>query len=173
MRVPAQAPGISRAGILMRHRVVILIALFMFAVNTPSTGAQDAGIEFFEKKIRPVLVEHCYECHSSSAKKIRGRLLLDSRDGVRKGGVSGAAIEPGHADKSLLIKAVRYTDETMKMPPKGKLPTAVIADLEAWVKMGAPDPRDKATVVQANPSWEEILRKRRAWWSLQPVRKSA
>ena len=157
----------------MRHRVVILIALFMFAVNTPSTGAQDAGIEFFEKKIRPVLVEHCYECHSSSAKKIRGRLLLDSRDGVRKGGVSGAAIEPGHADKSLLIKAVRYTDETMKMPPKGKLPTAVIADLEAWVKMGAPDPRDKATVVQANPSWEEILRKRRAWWSLQPVRKSA
>jgi hypothetical protein len=134
--------------------------------------AQDGGTEFFEKKIRPVLVEHCYECHAVGAKKVRGGLLLDSRDGVRKGGVSGPAIEPGDPDKSLLIQAVRYTDET-KMPRKGKLPAAIIADLEAWVKMGAPDPRDKAPAVQLADTWEDILRKRRGWWSLQPVRNPA
>jgi hypothetical protein len=101
----------------------------------PALSAQDAGIEFFEKKIRPILVEHCYECHAVGAKKVRGQLLLDSRAGVRKGGLSGPAIEPGDPDKSLLIKAVRYGDPDMKMPPKGKLPAALIADLEAWVKM--------------------------------------
>jgi hypothetical protein len=132
--------------------------------------AQDAGIEFFERKIRPILVEHCYECHSTAAKKVRGQLLLDSRDGARKGGVSGPALVPGDADKSLLIKAVRYTDPDMKMPKKGKLPDALIADLSAWVRMGAPDPRDKAPAARIAKSWNEAVRERRQWWSLQPVK---
>ena len=157
----------------MRYPIVGF-ALFLAAFGQiPALKAQDAGLEFFEKKIRPVLVEHCYECHSVGAKKIRGQLLLDSRDGVRKGGVSGPVIEPGDPDKSLLIKAVRYTDDSTKMPKKGKLPAALIADLEAWVKMGAPDPRNQAAAVKNAKSWDEIVRDRRAWWSLQPVKTPA
>src|ERR1041385_5218488 len=99
-------------------------------------------LEFFEQKIRPILSENCYKCHSQAAEKIKGGLLLDSRDGVLKGGDSGPAIVPGNPDKSLLIKAVRYTDKDLQMPPAEKqLASTQIADLEAWVKMGAPDPR--------------------------------
>ena len=85
-------------------------------------------------------------------------MLLDSRDGLRKGGVSGPALEPGEPEKSLLIKAIRHTDPELKMPRKKKLPAAVIADFEAWVKMGAPDPRDKVQAVKSGQTWEEILR---------------
>ncbi len=131
--------------------------------------ADDPGVEFFEKKIRPLLVAHCSECHAADAKKLGGGLLLDSRDGVRKGGESGAAIVPGKPNESLLIKAVRYTDDSVKMPPKGKLPAAAIADLEEWIRRGAPDPRDKPVPLKAADSWEETMRVRARWWSLQPV----
>jgi hypothetical protein len=152
----------------MRHHALGLACLL---AGAGPLFAQDAGIEFFEKKIRPILIEHCFECHAAGAKKIRGGLLLDSRDGLRKGGFTGPAIEPGDPDKSLLIKAVRYTDETTKMPKKGKLPAAIIADLETWVKMGAPDPREKAAAAKPAKSWDEIVRERRGWWSLQPVKR--
>jgi hypothetical protein len=145
---------------------VILMALL---APRAALCADDAGFEFFEKKIRPLLVTHCYECHSSDARKLGGGLLLDSREDLRKGGDSGPAIEPGEVDTSLLISAVRYTDESVKMPPKGKLPATAIADLEAWVKMGAPDPRVKTAAGKATQSWPDILRARRDWWSLQPV----
>ena len=91
--------------------------------------------------------------------------------GCAERGENGAAVVPGKPEDSLLIKAVRYQDEP-RMPPKNKLPAAVIADLEAWVKMGAPDPRDQANIATTMP-WNEILRTRRDWWSLQPVRKPA
>ena len=101
--------------------------------------------EFFEKKIRPVLVEHCYKCHSASAEKLKGDLLLDSREGVLKGGESGKpAIVPGHADRSRLIEAIGYTYDDLQMPPKkagGKLSGEQIGDFVVWVNMGAPDPR--------------------------------
>ncbi len=88
-----------------------------------NSRADDAGVDFFEKKIRPLLVTHCYECHSADAKKVGGGLLLDSREDVRKGGDSGPAVEPGEIDASLLITAIRYTDESVKMPsPKGQAP---------------------------------------------------
>ena len=99
---------------------------------------------FFEKKIRPVLVDQCYSCHSAEAEKLKGGLALDTRDGLRAGGDSGASIVPGSPDKSLLITALRHTDDDLKMPPKQKLPAAVIADFEQWVAMGAPDPREGA-----------------------------
>src|SRR5262249_16591312 len=95
------------------------------------------GVEFFEKRIRPRLVQHCYPCHSTQAGKAKGKLLLDSRDAVRKGGSSGPAVVPGDPAKSVLLKAVRYEDEALRMPPKGQLSAAEIADLEAWVKLGA------------------------------------
>src|SRR6266567_3694496 len=99
------------------------------------------GLEFFEKKIRPLLVERCYECHSAQSKKLKGGLRLDSRDGVLKGGDSGPVVIPGQPEKSLLIKAVRFTDEDLQMPPHHKLAAEQIADLEAWVKLGVPDSR--------------------------------
>jgi hypothetical protein len=110
-----------------------------------------AELDFFEKKIRPVLVESCYECHSATSKNIRGGLLLDSREGVLKGGDSGPAIVVGNPKKSLLITGIRHEDKDpdMAMPPKKeKLSDAVIADFEQWVTMGAPDPRTGGPTVR-------------------------
>lgn len=127
-------------------------------------AADAAGIAFFEQKIRPVLVEHCYECHSDQAKKIKGGLRLDSRAGWLAGGDGGtAAIVPGKPEESLLIRAVQHLEDDLAMPPKKpKLPDAVIADLVSWVKLGAPDPRDGGTL--------EAKRADKSWWSLQPLR---
>ncbi|HUR55905.1 MAG TPA: PSD1 and planctomycete cytochrome C domain-containing protein [Gemmataceae bacterium] len=121
-------------------------------------------IAFFEKKIRPVLIDQCYKCHAADAEKIKGGLTLDTRDGVRKGGDGGAVIVPGSPDRSSLIKAVRYKDDSTKMPPKAKLSDEQIADLETWVKMGAPDPRDGG----AKAAHREIdIEKGRTFWAFQ------
>ncbi len=157
----------------MRKLVALIVWSGVFLDVPCRTNAEDAGIEFFEKKIRPALVEHCQECHSVNAKKLGGGLLLDHRDGARRGGDSGAAAVPGKPDESLLIKAIRYNDESVKMPPKGKLPASVIADFETWVKQGAHDPREKPTQSKIAKSWEETFRERANWWSLQPVQKPA
>jgi cytochrome c553 len=123
-------------------------------------------IAFFEKKIRPVLVDKCYKCHSADAEKVKAELYLDTRDGVRKGGETGPSVVPGNPDKSLLIRAIRFKDESMQMPPKAKLPDDVIADFEAWVKMGAPDPREgKIAKHDIN------IEKGRQFWSFQPPKK--
>ena len=116
-----------------------LSTIFLGAV---SANAADKGIEFFERQIRPVLVEHCYSCHSSQAaakKTLKGGLLLDTRQGTRQGGDSGPAVVPGKPADSLLIAAIRH--ETFKMPRKTKLSKEVIADFVKWIKLGAPDPR--------------------------------
>src|SRR2546425_4460384 len=112
----------------MRVRVALRMLAAPLFFASPAAAADEAGVHFFERKIRPVLVEHCYSCHSETAKKLRGGLRLDSRDGLRKGGDSGPALVPGYPDRSLLIKAVRYTDEHLHMPPKGKLPDTLLAD---------------------------------------------
>src|SRR5688572_15304673 len=130
-------------------KVALALCCLPVVGDTPAGIAADASgpkltsdqIEFFEKKIRPTLAEHCYKCHSAGAEKIKGGLLLDSREGWVKGGDSGSAISPGKPDESLLIKAVRYTDPDLQMPPKEKLPDPQIKDFESWVAMGSPDPR--------------------------------
>src|SRR5262245_15301868 len=119
---------------------VALVALLLWTANGRAVEPDAAGVEFFEKKIRPVLVEHCYSCHAQDAKKIRAGLLVDSRDALLKGGESGPAVVPGHPGKSLLIQALRQ-EQDLRMPPSGKLSEAVIADFVRWVEMGAPDPR--------------------------------
>ena len=104
--------------------IASVAGLVLAGLASPAIGADPAGIEFFEKKIRPVLAEHCYKCHSAEAekaKKLKGGLLLDTRDGLRKGGDSGPAVVPGKPAESLLVKALRYDGDT-QMPPKGKLP---------------------------------------------------
>ncbi|MFN0069436.1 MAG: PSD1 and planctomycete cytochrome C domain-containing protein [Limisphaerales bacterium] len=137
-------------------------------------GADDAAaLEFFESRVRPILVDHCYSCHGTQAKKIRGDFVLDSMAGWQKGGASGKpAIVPGKPDESPLIRAVRYADADTAMPPrKGgkdqKLTDEAVAVLEAWVTMGAPDPRTGGTVL-ADPS---SLAKEH--WAFQPVREPA
>lgn len=132
-------------------------------------GADDgAGVTYFEKEVRPILVERCYACHSHG-EKIKGGLVLDSRSGWQSGGDSGPALVPGKPEASLLIKAIGYADSQLQMPPKKKLGEAEIAVLKEWVKRGAPDPRESMTVRQRAVSIEAA----RKHWSFQPIRKPA
>lgn len=132
------------------------------------SGMTPEGLEHFEKRVRPVLVEHCYGCHSAGAEKVKGDLLLDSRAGWQKGGSRGTpALVPGDPEASALVKAIRHTDPELAMPPKKRLSSSEVADLEAWVRMGAPDPRDGGKTV-ATPA--ELARRH---WAFQPVRKPA
>jgi len=121
------------------------------------------GAEFFEKQIRPILVRHCYQCHSGDPKKAKGGFLLDSREGLRKGGKSGQVIDPGHPDHSLLIEAVRY--ESLEMPPKGKLAEELIDKLVRWVELGAPDPRAGKAVHAVN---KIDFAQAKKFWAFQP-----
>lgn len=150
---------------------------FAFSVCIFTTGAwlhaadpSAAGIEFFEKRIRPVLVARCYDCHSVSADKVKGGLLLDSRASMLKGGDTGPAIMAGDATKSLLIQAVRWSDKDLEMPPKKKLSDAEIAELTTWVKMGAPWPAGDAPPVAVRREFQ-ITDKDRAHWAFQPLKK--
>jgi hypothetical protein len=129
----------------------------------PARGVE--GIEYFERRVRPILVEHCYSCHGAGAKKVGGGLLLDTREGLRKGGASGPAIAPGRPDESLLVSAVRYQDASLRMPPKRPLADSEVAALADWVRMGAPDPR----ATESGPVGSIDLEKARGFWSLRPV----
>ena len=154
-----------------------LLHLFTFVLAgwfvSSSTGAAPATVpkltpqqtDFFEKKIRPVLVKECYKCHSAEGGRIKGGLRVDTRDGLLKGGDSGPAIVPGNPDASPLIRAIRYRDRNLQMPPDDKkLPASQIADLETWVRMGAPDPRaDAPNKYGAAPTDPK------QHWSFQPV----
>ena len=146
-----------------------LIASAMLLALVPH-GEATEDLAFFESKVRPLLAERCLECHSA-AKKVKGGLRLDTREGWTKGGDSGAAIVPGEPDKSLFITAIRYTDRDLQMPEKRKLPAEEIAILEQWVKMGAPDPRtgEAAGKKQTGLTIEEGKK----FWSYQPVKKPA
>jgi len=116
---------------------------FLLAFLLAQEAVDPEGLDLFEKRIRPVLVEKCYSCHSAKAQKLKGALHLDTREGTLKGGDTGPAVVPGDPAKSLLLTAIRHADPDMKMPPKEKLPAAVVADFEAWIKRGAPDPRPR------------------------------
>jgi len=129
-----------------------------------------AGLEFFEKNVRPILAEHCYKCHSIAESASKGGLILDSRDGMLKGGDEGPAVVPGNPGKSLLLRAITYTDNELQMPPKkagGKIPDAKIKVLEDWVKMGAPAP------VGAGDKLTGLSQKAREHWAFKPVVKPA
>jgi hypothetical protein len=152
------------------------ICLALAALWPSPAQAGDASTsdgDFFEKRIRPLLVDRCYKCHSAHSEKLKGDLLLDTKEGMLKGGESGKpALVPGDAEKSLLIEAVRYLNEDLKMPPpkEGKLTDSQIGDLAVWVKMGAPYPGSGApgvTVVADKSAYN--YDEARKWWSFQPV----
>ena len=136
-------------------------------VQTSTINAE--GLSFFEKQIRPILVNQCYQCHSSQAKKLAGGFRLDTRAGMLKGGASGEpAVVAGAPEKSLLIKAIRYTDPKLQMPMGTQLPESVIRDFETWIKMGAPDPREENTVAK-NPEPYDFNEAKK-FWSFQPLK---
>ena len=123
------------------------------------------GIEFFEKEIRPLLIEHCYECHSTG-EELKGGLSLESRAGWETGGDSGPSVVPGDPDGSLLIKSIRYTDSDLQMPPKTRLAPDAVKAFERWVEMGAPDPREgRIERKAAGMSLEDGRR----FWSYRPL----
>ncbi len=132
-------------------------------------SAASAGVEFFEKRVRPLLAEHCYHCHGGE--KHENDLFLNSPRGIAKGGDRGPAFVAGKPDDSVLVQAVRYTDDDLKMPPRGKLADEQIADLVKWVEMGAllpPDDSASPAVVIAKAKFD--LQERRQHWSYQPVK---
>src|SRR4051812_29595658 len=146
MKVPMRMTVWSAVGWLCLPAV-------LFAQAKPDSAA----VEFFEKKVRPVLAEHCYQCHSTAAKKLKGGLLLDSRAALLKGGDSGVAVVPGEPDKSRLVEAITYKNVDLRMPPRAKLSDAAIADLTAWVKMGVPWPREDAPKTVASKVGFDLL----------------
>ena len=149
----------------------VLVACAAVAAIAMPAAAQSESIsdqhrDFFESKIRPVLVEHCYECHSEDSETLQGGLLLDSREGVLAGGDSGDAVAVGHAADSLLITSLEYTDDSYQMPPKGKLSDEVIADFRKWIDIGLPDPRTAKDLLLPKSVDVEAGRE---FWSFQPV----
>ncbi|MCB1079221.1 MAG: DUF1549 domain-containing protein, partial [Verrucomicrobiae bacterium] len=137
----------------------------MFLLGLLGMPVAPASEEFFEAKVLPVLQKRCFECHSHEG-KIKGGLALDSRAGWESGGDHGPAILPGEVEESLLIKAVRYGDDDLQMPPKSRLPDSELRLLEQWVELGAPDPRKAATGVTKR---EIDLEAGRKHWAFQPV----
>lgn len=139
----------------------------ILVAGAPAESVRAEHLAFFETKVRPLLVERCYECHSSEAKEIQGGLALDSRAGWQTGGDTGPALEPGKPDASLLIQAVRYDTDGPQMPPSGKLAQAEIEILIQWVAMGAPDPREGQS---APPTAKGIdIEAGKNYWAFRPI----
>jgi len=140
-----------------------------------SLFAQAPDASFFETKIRPVLATKCYGCHSSKLKAPMGGLILDTKAGMQKGGALGPILVAGKPAESQLVKALRFTDPQLQMPPTGKLPDAVIADFEQWIAAGAVDPRKDAVTTTSTPTPLRgmPIEQGRKWWAFQPVQEMA
>jgi Protein of unknown function (DUF1553)/Protein of unknown function (DUF1549)/Planctomycete cytochrome C len=152
----------------IRHCIVGVIV--SVSVSAP-LAAQTSDIEFFEAKIRPILAQKCYGCHNSKMAAPKGSLVLDSKEGLLKGGASGPALVPGKPAESRLLKVLAYTDPLAQMPPSGKLPDTVLADFEQWIARGAADPRaNLPALASATPQYKGMsLEDGRKWWAFQPV----
>ena len=157
-------------------RIPVIHFLLLFALGAPATAlfAEKAAVQpenftFFESKIRPVLIEHCYECHSAEAEKSKGGLLVDSRQGLRQGGDQGPAVVPGKPEESLLLVALTHADPDLEMPPKkAKLSDSIAADFRSWIADGAPDPRDKETTFSTEAAPVSI-EAGKEFWSFLPL----
>jgi hypothetical protein len=142
----------------------------LLALVSADVSAVD-GVAFFESKVRPLLVKHCYDCHSQESGKRKGGLLLDSKEGWQIGGDAGAAVIPGNPGNSLLMHSVSYQDDKLQMPPKSKLTPQDVRILEQWISMGAPDPREAALsdVVKKKTIDFEAARQ---GWAFRPLQKT-
>ncbi len=162
---------------MLKKPLSALICTIAICLSWPINAEDlDAGaVDFFESKVRPLLVAHCYECHSEEASKaenLQGGLRLDNRAGVQQGGESGPIVVPGKPNESVLIRSIRYADKALQMPPKEPLSADQVAILEKWVTMGAPDPREgSATVATAKHGID--FNEGRKLWAFQPPVKHA
>ena len=138
-------------------------------VTAQADESEEAGREYFEKSVRPILVEHCYQCHSG--REANGGLLLDNREGVLKGGDSGPVIVARDPERSLLIHAVRYSNPDLQMPPKSRLAETEIKLLENWVARGAPDPRNAVPTGGGPKPAGMSIEDGREFWSFRQVSK--
>jgi hypothetical protein len=152
----------------LRAAGILGAALPLFACGISAAAESAEGAEFFEKRIRPVLSEQCYKCHSSTSEKLKGGLMLDSREAWLKGGDTGPAIMPGDPEKSLLVEAIRWKNSDMQMPPKKALAPQQVADIEAWVKAGAPWPQEGGAKVVTKKVFD-LQQRRQEHWCWQPV----
>lgn len=152
----------------LRHICFLAVLLSVGTLPSRLVAAPPdaAGMRFFEQKIRPVLVEKCYQCHSTQANPLQAGLYVDSKEGLRTGGDSGEAIVPGKPDESLLLETLHYKPSGYQMPPEGKLPDTVIADFRKWIEMGAPDPRTDDSLKVVKRTFD--IDSRRDFWSFQP-----
>jgi cytochrome c553 len=149
--------------------VLMVVMSAAMSVSLPAAAADDEGAEFFEKQVRPILVERCYECHSGKSEKIKGGLRLDSRAAAIKGGDTGQAVVPGKVQESLLIDAINY-GELYQMPPKSKLPAQEIAVLTKWVERGAPWSEDSAAASKAAAGDFDLAKRKAEHWCWQPIK---
>jgi mono/diheme cytochrome c family protein len=146
----------------------IAVALF-FAASQLSDA--DESTEFFERRVRPILAKHCYECHSADAAEENGHLALDAREGLLAGGTRGPVLQPKKPDESLLITAIKYSDPKLQMPPAGKLPDEAIATLVHWIEQGAIVPDYGGAAVRKSGKqidWDAA----RQFWSFKPFANS-
>ena len=160
----------------MKYRSSLVIqclavwALVGGGILAAAAPADKAGLDFFEAKIRPVLVRHCYQCHSAKAaatKMLKGGLQVDTRAGLLRGGETGPALIAGQPAQSLLVAALKH--DGLEMPPKSRLPASVVVDFEKWIRMGAPDPREGASVETTGTDLEAG----RQHWAFQPLAAAA
>ena len=166
---------------MMSRSTIACLCVIQLAVVVTLHSAEisRSDLELFETKIRAVLAERCFQCHSHQAEKLKANLYLDTRSGLLKGSDAGIVVVPGQANASGLIEAIRYNNPDLQMPPKGKLPASVIEDFVRWIDQGAPWPEfDKAppAVNSSHPSesgTEEWFNERRQHWAYQPVRNIA
>lgn len=156
----------------MRCNLALIPCLFLMSFSALAFAEDTDKQQFFESKIRPVLVKHCYECHSAESKEIKGSLRVDFAKGLLDGGDSGPSVVAGKPEESLLLEALRY--ESFEMPPAGRLPKNVIQDFEHWIKTGAYDPRNEAPAAAPSKAPRKIdLEEGRKFWAFQPVTKTA
>ncbi|MDR3404390.1 MAG: PSD1 and planctomycete cytochrome C domain-containing protein [Chthoniobacter sp.] len=144
------------------------LAWLLVAASAVAADLTPEQTDFFEKRIRPVLSEQCYKCHSSTSEKLKGGLMLDTREAMLKGGDTGPAIEPGNLDKSLLVEAIRWQNKDLQMPPKKALTVEQVADLETWVKGGALWPVETGAKVATKKVFD-LQKRKQEHWCWQPV----
>ncbi len=150
---------------------ILRVLLLGTAAASPAQEEPDPqAVEFFEKKVRPILADRCFRCHSARAEKLKGGLRLDSREAALKGGDTGPAIVPGKPEASRLVEAVGYKNVDLQMPPKGRLGDAEIADLAEWVRRGAPWPREEAAADAPKKEAFDLARRKAEHWAWQPLR---
>ncbi len=175
MTPPPVANRIARRSLAWRALVSIARtaplpgAVLFFVIAAPARADDET---FFETRIRPVLAEHCHECHSANAEKVRAGLRLDSRDALLAGGETGPAIVPGDPDASLILRAISYEDPDLQMPPRSRLPPEVASDFAEWIRRGAPWPGAPASSASPGARGQggfDLAARRDEHWAWHPL----